>query len=286
MRPESYQLFAQLCEGLVFEASSSLALIKQHPGGANVITTLHKKSGLAHDQDYRPITKISWNELKENYGGAWVLIKGDKGTGAIRAERGSYSAYASDGNEVQSFRNDRGGNILDFLKGIIGNLRMFYVGKDTGEVKSVRNKRQELSRVPTANEVTTDTIIHKFKPLWAKAMTAAQADIKGMAANMIKNDAFEKARKKLDLLDKIERGMEDIEGGSTPEFIASSAKIAVYMAASHYYPEQTGNITRGYRGYSVDDMTGTRQLLKDISQGDQKKLGAVLSFFKRNLISG
>ena len=286
MRPESYQLFAQLCEGLITEDSSSLALIKQQPGGTEVIKQLHKTRGLAHNQEYRPIAKIAWSELKDNWGGAWVLIKGDKGTGAIRAERGSYAAYASNGGEVQSFRNDRGGNIIDFLKGIIGPLRMFYVGKDTGQVSQVKSKRQELAKVPSANEVSIDTLIHKFKPLWVKAMTAAQADIKGMAASMIKNDAFEKARRKLDLLDKIEQGFEHIESGSTPEFVGSSVKIAVYMAASHFYPQQTGNITRGYRGYSVDSNEGPRLLLRDIGAGDQKKLSAVLSFFKRNLISG
>jgi hypothetical protein len=61
------------------------------------------------------------------------------------------------------------------------------------------------------------------------------------------------------------------------------------MAASNHYPEQTGNIERsrwGSSGYSAQFSEGPAQLLKDISAGDQKKLGTVLGFFKRTLISG
>ena len=58
------------------------------------------------------------------------------------------------------------------------------------------------------------------------------------------------------------------------------------MAASHYYPDQTGEISRAYNGYTVDNRKGTTLILADISNGDQKKLGTVLAFFKRNLISG
>jgi hypothetical protein len=59
------------------------------------------------------------------------------------------------------------------------------------------------------------------------------------------------------------------------------------MAASHHYPEQTGSITKGYsNSYSAQRSEGPQQLLKDIANGDQKKLGTVLGFFKRALITG
>ena len=59
------------------------------------------------------------------------------------------------------------------------------------------------------------------------------------------------------------------------------------MAASHHYPEKTGSITRSYgSGYNAQFAEGPQQLLKDISAGDQQKLGTVLGFFKRTLISG
>lgn len=290
MRQETYQLFAQLCETFLPEASSSLDLVKTQPGGKQLVQKLHKDMGLSHDQNYRPIAKIAWSELKDHYSGAWVIIQGDKGVGAIKAERGSYTAVGSAGEEARVFRNDRGGNILDFLKGEIGQLRKFYVGTDQGDAKRKQQDRAKANKAPSAGQVTQDTLVTKFRPLWAKAITAAIADVKGHISNMIKNDAFDKAQKKLDHLNMLNNGLDAIESSTTdvPDFVRAAVRTSVLMAASHYYPEETGAITRGYRGasYNSEREEGPRKLLADISAGDQKKLGAVLGFFKRSLISG
>lgn len=288
MRPESYQLFAQLCETFLPEASTSLDLVKKLPGGKEVIVKLHKEMGLSHQQDYKPIAKIAWSDLKDHYSGAWVIIQGDKGVGAIKAERGSYTAIGSSGEEARTFRNDRGGNILDFLKGEVGQLRKFYVGVDAGDAKRKQRNRAELNKVPAVGQVNRETLIKKFKPLWAKAITAAIADVKGHISNMIKNDAFSKAQRKLEYLTTLQNGLDSIESGQTPDFINTAVQTSILMAASHYYPDETGNITRGYRGsnYSAEREEGPRKLLADISAGDQQKLGTVLGFFKRSLISG
>jgi hypothetical protein len=60
------------------------------------------------------------------------------------------------------------------------------------------------------------------------------------------------------------------------------------MAASHHYPDETGEITKGYsRGnYSSQNSEGPTRILQDIAKGDNSKLGTVLAFFKRALISG
>ena len=287
MKLETCQIFASLCESLLDEASTSLSM-----GGKEVIQQLHKEKGLAHDQAYREIPKISWSELKDTRHGAWVIVNGSKGTGAIRAQGGSYEAMASSGGEVQSFRNDRGGNILDFLKGIIGSFRSFHVGSDTGAVKNVKSKREKLAATTGPAQVSNDTIVEKFKPLWLKAMTAAQADIKGMVVNMIKNDAYEKAEKKIGMLRRLDNAILDLDGGEltdAPDFVRSAVQTAVLMAASHYYPEETGEIRRqrwGGGGYEATGYDGPRKLLADISNGDTKKLGTILAFFKRSLISG
>jgi hypothetical protein len=83
MKPESLKLFAQMCESVLDEASTSLSLIQNNPGGTEVIKKLHKDMKLAHDQNYKSVPKISWSDLKGNWRGAWVIIQGDKGTGAI-----------------------------------------------------------------------------------------------------------------------------------------------------------------------------------------------------------
>lgn len=291
MRPESYQLFAQLLESQLDEASTSMALIASKPGGREVVQALHQTMKLAHDIKYVPVDKISWNELKEAYLGKWVIIQGTTGTGAIKAYRGSYEAVASSGGEVDKFKNDRGGNILDFLKGKIGKLQKFYVGKNTDYVGDVQKKRADANNVAGPGQVTNDTLIVKFRPLWVRATQAAIADVKGHIGNMIKNDAFGKAQKKIERVSQLQSGLEDLESGGIeePGFIRNAVSTATLMAASHYYPEQTGNITRsryGSSGYSAQFHEGPQQLLKDIAAGDQKKLGTVLAFFKRALISG
>jgi hypothetical protein len=264
-----------------------MSLITGRPGGAQVVRTLHKKMGLAHDIEYAPVQKISWSELKDNYRGTWVIIVGSTGVGAIQSNRGSYTALASTGEEAESFKSDRGGNILDFLKGKIGKLQKFYVGKNTSTVTTKKEKRSELKQRPDAT-MDRETIMKKFKPLWSKAMTTAIADVKGHIANMIQNDAFSKAEKKLEHVKRLQVGLEALEAGETHlELISNSVQMAIYMAASYYYPEQTGEITRGYgRSYNPENQEGPNRVLNDIAQGDTQKLGTVLAYFKRNLISG
>jgi hypothetical protein len=293
MTPESFKLFAQMCESVLDEASTSLSLIQNTPGGTEVVKKLHKDMKLAHDQNYKAVPKISWSDLKGNYRGAWVIIQGDKGTGAIKASGGNtgdYMAVASTGGETRSMNDGRGGNVIDFLKGEIGGLRKFYVGQNTTAVTDKQKTRQSRQDGAGSAQVSNDTLIKKFKPLWNRAITAAIADIKGHIANQIKNDAFEKAKRKLEYIERLQNSAEALENGTledSPEFIRTAVQTAVLMSAAHYYPEQTGDITRGYgRGYSSARSEGPQQLLKDITEGDTAKLGTVLSFFKRTLISG
>jgi hypothetical protein len=293
MNPQTLKLFAQFCESYLPEASSAMALIQQHPGGKEVVKKLHQTEKLGHDIAYNSIPKIAWSDLKDSYRGAWVIIQGDKGTGAIKASggnTGTYLAVASTGGEPRSVKDSRGGNVIDFLKGEIGGLRKFYVGKNTTTVTDKQKKRAANNAPTGAAVVNNEALVKKFKPLWAKAITAAIADIKGHVANMIKNDAFEKARKKLNHIETLQNGLEQLEAGTlsdTPDFVGRAVQTAVMMAAAHYYPEQTGDITRSYgSNFSSARDEGPRQLLKDISEGDTAKLGTILTFFKRALISG
>lgn len=294
MRLESYQLFAELCEGHLGEASTTMSLITGVPGGKEVVQALHKDLALAHDMNYKPVEKISWSDLKNSYRGAWVIIQGSKGSGAIKAKGGSsgtYDAVASSGGPIQTTSDSRGGNILDFLKGEIGKLQKFYVATNTSAVQDKQKKRAGQKQGAGSTEVTQQTLTKKFKPLWTRAINAAIADIKGHIANQIKNDAFEKAKKKLNYIESLQNGLEALESGGSdvPEFITKAINSAVLMSASHYYPETTGNLERsrwGSGGLTAQHQEGPAQLLKDISGGDTAKLGTVLSFFKRSLVSG
>lgn len=287
----NFQLFAKLCESIT-EASSSMNLISGNPGGKEVIRNLHQTQNLAHNQDYRAVDKIAWSELKDNYRGAWVIIQGSNGTGAIKSSggnTGTYTAIASTGGEVKTVTDRAGGNIVDFLKKEIGKLQKFYVGQNTTQVRDLKRKRSDAKAGVGPKTVNQETLIKKFKPLWTKSLVAAIADIKGHISNQIRNDAFEKARKKLNQVETLQNSLEKLESGSQdiPDSIRTAVNTAVLMAASHHYPDLTGTIQRQYAGgYSSTRSDGPQKLLQDISKGDTVKLGTILGFFKRTLISG
>jgi hypothetical protein len=290
MKATSYQLFAQLCESLVFEASTTGAIINKFPGGPQVLKQLHSEADLGHEQQYKPLAKIAWSELKDAYRGAWVIMQYAKGTGAIKSTGGSYVAAASTGGEVKNFSDSRGGNVLNFLKSELGgNPVKMFVGTDTGKTKELKKKRQTgKADLEKSTIINQDSLVQKFAPLWNKAMTAAMADIKGMVSNMIKNDAFEKAGKKLEQLKRLDAGIMSLEAGESqrPDFLNAAISQAIHLSAHHYYPDETGDISRNYNGYTAQRSDGITHLLQDISAGDQKKLGTILSFFKRALITG
>jgi hypothetical protein len=291
MKLETCKLFAQLCESIT-EASTAMDLITGHPGGAQVVKKLHKDMSLAHDLEYREIPKISWSDLKDSYKGAWVIMRSSNGTAAIKASggtTGTYTAIVSVGGETKEVNDSRGGNIIDFIKAEVGKPTKFFAAKNTSKVRDLKQQRQGRQNNLDSSTVDQATLVKKFKPLWARAMSAAIADIKGHVANMIKNDAFDKAKKKLDRVEKLQNSLEALEAGSSDasEIVRNSVNSAVLMAASHYYPEDTGDITRGYSsGYSAARSEGPARLLSDISKGDTQKLGTILGFFKRTLISG
>lgn len=292
MRPESYKLIAEMFGTFIKEDSTAIGMIGSLPGGTAVAQVLHREKGLAHDQEFISVPKISWSDLKDMYKGGWVLIKGTKGAGAIRAYRGDYESVAAnlETGEIDTFQDGRGGNNIDFLKSHIGKLTGFYVGKDTGKTSELKRKR-DANKAPTGKlEVDANSLVKKFKPLWLRSMRAAENDVKGMITTMIKNDAYDKAEKKLAILKELQKSSEAIEYGEldeAPSWLRVTVSTAIYMAASHHYPEQTGEISRSrYGGVNVQNLEGPKKLLQDIAGGDTAKLGTVLGFFKRNLITG
>ena len=166
------------------------------------------------------------------------------------------------------------------------------MGKDSGKTGELQRKRRDNTAVSGSQLVSQETLVKKFKPLWLRSMRAAEADVKGMITTMIKNDAYEKAEKKLGIVKSLQRAAEAIEMGeldSAPEWLQRSVNNAILMAASHHYPELTGEIQRGRYGsggLQATNSDGPRKLLQDISDGDTAKLGTILGFFKRNLITG
>jgi len=280
--------FAQLCESVLFEYSSSIQLVRQLQGGDQLVKYLHKTQGLAHDQDYSEVPKISWNDLKNRT--SWVLLQYPKGVGAIKQKSGSYEALASNGTEVEEFYSDRGGNILDFFKSRLGgNPRKIFVGKDEGNVRGKQAQRSQNKQSPEKPRVNRDALLVKFKPLWSKAIAAAVADAKGIVGQMVKNDAFEKASVKIKHLQNLTNMQDEFESNpdSVKDKLGPTINKAVLLAAAYHYPDETGEITKSWgHNWSSASNDGPNKLLQDISAGDTTKMGTILSFFKKVLVSG
>jgi len=280
--------FAQLCEGVLFEYSSSMEKVRQLQGGEPLIKMLHKQQGLSHDQEYSEVPKISWSDLKNRQ--SWVLLQYPKGVGAIKQKSGSYESMASTGTEIEEFVSDRGGNILDFLKSRLGgNPRKIFVGKDKGEVRSKQATRASGKKSAETSRIDRDVLLTKFKPLWSKAIAAAVADVKGIVGQMIKNDAFDKASNKikhLQLLNNMQDQFED-NPSDLQSKLGPAINKAVLLAAAYHYPEETGEVRKTWgSNWEAASNDGPNKLLQDISSGDTTKMGTILSFFKKALITG
>ena len=245
------KLFADMYKESLTEASTTGDIIKSKPGGSAIMKDLHTTEQTPHDLKYDKIEKISWSELKDYSRKSWVVIVGSEGTGAIKVDNNTYLAKAAKADgEVKSFRNDRGGNILDFLKGNIGKLREFHVALKQKDTSDTQRQRKELNKKPDAVRVSQESLVQKFKPLWTKAINSAIVDIKGHVVNQIKNDAFEKAEKKLHHIKNLENAIQNMNQDryGTVSIIKSSVNVAVMMTAAHYYPEKTGDITKDRNG--------------------------------------
>lgn len=301
---QNYQKFAQLCESILQEVSTASTILPGSAAANVLIKTLHSKYSLPHDQQYQQTDNISWSTINDTRAGAWVIVKFANGVGAIQAikSKQGYVAVAvpNEGLEVSVDQFSKGGDVMNFFKKLgLGKIQQLYVGRDTGELSAKQDKRRLLGlQKERFGMASVDTLLKRFRPLWLRAVEAAQADVKGMAVTMVQNNSYRKANEKLlrlselqEIADAIESGEIDQEprrytNNAHKESLKKYVSSAIYLAASHFYPEETGNITRNYGGLTVENYQGSLQLLKDIGNGDQKKLATVLGFFKRLLISG
>jgi len=270
-------------------------LITGHPGGTQVVKQLHKDMSLAHNLEYTEVQSIRWNEIKQNYRGGWVIMRCTNGTAAVRHKgRNSnsfdgYEVVVSDGGEMDSFNSGNSAEVMNFIKSEVGNPTNFFVALDSNQVNNLRDKRrgQKYVHDPLQMQIlSTDYLLKKFQPLWARAITAAIADIKGHVITMIKNDAFHKVEKKLGRLNTLQHILTSMDS-TTPQLLVNAINTAVLMTASMHYPHATGEIFKSYYRdeYHADSDEGVTMVLDDISNGDKKMMGTVLRFFKRALIT-
>jgi hypothetical protein len=294
---DNYKYFSQLCESIVSEASTALAQFTG-PGAQEILKQLHSKEALGHDVQPEPVARPKWTDLKEKPG-AWLLIAGNKGFGAVKFMKGrwrntgAYQVFASngrpdpeEGNMIYSTESSNVSEANGFLKKYIGDAKKFYF-MDSEYSRNLRLARAGNKPDPVGF-MTTTKLVSRFKPLFKKILIASKADINGVIANMAKNDAHHKMDKKIARVHAIDSAIRDLDDGNMHELLTAAVNNSIVLAARYYYPELTGNVTSGYRyrdsNLSADKNDGATKILSDIANGDREKLSAVLAYLKRSLV--
>jgi hypothetical protein len=69
-------------------------------------------------------------------------------------------------------------------------------------------------------------------------------------------------------------------------FRSEKLRPALYLTASYYYPDETGNFNlgTGYRGRTPERYEGQRKVISDIANGDTKKLTTLMNYLKQSLL--
>lgn len=309
-----YTHFSTLCEGIL-EASTAANQLSGSAGTQPVIRALHDRFKLAHNANWSYLATLKFGDIKDRAGtssDAYILVIGDKGTAGIvyvnrynQNKKSGYFVIASDGGEPQELKSFASKDIGPLLKQTIGKTKQVFVSfqnKVGGEVAKKRKERGEYKQQTTGfvnPEVTLETntkvLLDKFRPLWSKATQSAIADVKGVVMTMVKNDAFQAAEQKINKLKRLEKIIYMIDSGEDSDDLNVSMgnflSYALYMTASYYYPDLTGEVSgnpnAGYYGNrpTAQSVDGVKKVIADIAAGDNSKLAAILTFFKRGLIS-
>lgn len=293
---------------VITEASTAMDIMRRVPGAEELLKKIHGSRDLPHDVVYTPSETISWSTVKGkgwDRKTKWILVKGEKGMGAIKATDRTYHAMAAKPNsEIETIQADRGGDILNFLKDRIGKPKMFYTGNIPSSHREKITTRAGRKPIPQAQWSGEDNFVKlmmiKFKPLWLKAIDSAINDTKGWVQTMVKNHSFSKAKHKLEKLQYLEQMSDRLRDGDNPldgkeryndpyTPLRTAIYNAVMMTAHHYYPDKSGGFksqerTYGSRGtHKIQRSDALEALFNAIRDGETEKLSTMIGFFKRGL---
>jgi hypothetical protein len=301
----NYQLFSQLCEGFVTEASTAMQQFNT-PAAQAVLKHLHRNHALGHDiQTELKGRKPTWTDLK-NLKGSWLLINGSNGFagatfispdygrpgGKFRLITGTNGQYETDTPDIQTDDFTAVAAATNHLKNKIGNVEAYYFVNSQYSRNLSRNRGYTAIKNAQAGSpvvVTTPYIIKRFTPLFNKLLTASKADVKGVISTLVKHDAYEKVQSKTRLLQAIEESIMALEAGTVTDFLKYAVNNAILMSAKYHYPNEVGPITYRQSHYQMPVYTtgtseGQDKLLAAIGAGEKEKLGTVLAFLKRGLV--
>jgi hypothetical protein len=287
-----------------------LSGVRRGPYADQLIKRVHKDFAIPHDVRWEKLEKVTWADIKSrspNY----VILQGQDGMGAVKWAGYTWQVMLS---SKEGIKTDHGDSINILFKeikdtigkitgywGAIGQGRQSYRGASDnkrGEVDIKRDKRRN-SREVVVNPNTldpnsgsahnTEVILRKLRPVYMRYLEQAIADVKGVVGMALKNDAYQKVKQKLEILTNLQNVRQELidNPDAVPGKIKERLRPALYLTASHYYPDETGNFALGVDRYGRGQPThsrGPNQVIADIASGDQKKLITLMNYLKQSLL--
>lgn len=316
-------MMSEMFRSVLDEDSEAMVAVRGSPYADQLIQRIHNKMNLSHKLKFQEKEKIQWKEIKEvepNF----VLIAGTTGTAAVNWDGVRYTAIIANAEGVTRGSNPSINTLMNDIKEGIGKPKKFWepvpvkvpqeydtyekrFGKDVALPTTIRRQRTAAKKLdPTKSSNLTPgggltregdnltKLFAKLKPLLLKYLTTALADVKGAAGIAMKNDSYNTAKKKLDLAAKLSDMIEHLSDpdmddgyarGSKDELLKNKIQHAVVMTASYYYPDETGDIVKGYNGaLRPSKNVGTDHVINDIAKGDSKKLATVMAYLKQSFL--
>ena len=270
------------------EASAILNYFKgiDAPGVNELIKILHKKYKISHDpHDIKqvPIKSINKNQLELTNIERDLYSRNSKVMLIFACEVGAAVMELKNqgGYNVQTYNTQSG----DHHRSYVGNL------KDTGSlIKEHVGKIKQAYRIvlPVSTKknkkfVKDYDIRHlakKFQPVLLKTVEKSIADVRGVAMNMLKNDAYDLMKDKIQRLDQLHMLYTDLKtnrfstdrGGSMWEVLRDAINRAITLTVLMYHPNELYSQQRD-------------NILDDVMNGDFKKLSTILYYLKRELVA-
>ena len=270
------------------EASAILNYFKgiDAPGVNELIKILHKKYKISHDpHDIKqvPIKSINKNQLELTNIERDLYSRNSKVMLIFACEVGAAVMELKNqgGYNVQTYNTQSGKHHASY----VGNL------KDTGSlIKEHVGKIKQAYRIvlPVSTEKNKNKdkdydirdLAKKFQPVLLKTVEKSIADVRGVAMNMLKNDAYDLMRDKIQRLDQLHMLYTDLKtnrfstdrGGSMWEVLRDAINRAITLTVLMYHPNELYSQQRD-------------NILDDVMNGDFKKLSTILYYLKRELVA-
>jgi len=274
------------------EASAILNYFKgiDAPGVNELIKILHKKYKISHDpHDIKqvPIKSINKNQLELTNIERDLYSRNSKVMLIFACEVGAAVMELKNqgGYNVQTYNTQSGKHHASYVGNLkdTGSLIKEHVGKIKQAYRIVLPVSTEKNKKFDKNYDIRD-LAKKFQPVLLKTVEKSIADVRGVAMNMLKNDAYDLMRDKIQRLDQLHMLYTDLKtnrfstdrGGSMWEVLRDALNRAVTLTGLVFYPNEL---------HSQEREKEREKILDDVMNGDFKKLSTILYYLKRELVA-